>query len=71
MNRAANAGAPLGARRQARCSHGTMHTNEEVRRLNDVIQAVEIECGRVRNVENVETGRGTVRIGEGDRIIVL
>jgi hypothetical protein len=45
------------------------YTNEEVRRLNDAIQAVEIERGRVRNVESFETKRGTLRIGEGDRIV--
>jgi ATP-dependent exoDNAse (exonuclease V) alpha subunit len=45
------------------------YTNEEVRRLNDAIQAVEIEHGRVRNVESFETKHGTLRIGEGDRIV--
>lgn len=44
------------------------YTNEEVATLNAAIQAVEIGRGRVRNVQEFETERGLVRIGEGDRI---
>ena len=44
------------------------YTNEEVRRLNDALQAVEIERGRVKNLVELETERGTLRIGEGDRV---
>ena len=44
------------------------YTNEEVRRLNDALQAVEIERGRVKNLVEMETERGTLRIGEGDRV---
>ena len=44
------------------------YTNEEVRRLNDALQAVEIERGRVKNLIELETERGTLRIGEGDRL---
>jgi hypothetical protein len=45
------------------------YTNEEVRRLNDAIQALEIERGRVRNVRSFETERGTLQVGEGDRLM--
>ena len=44
------------------------YTNEEVRRLNDAIQAIEIERGRVRDCVTLETERGTVSVGVGDRI---
>ncbi|WP_024514747.1 AAA family ATPase [Bradyrhizobium sp. Tv2a-2] len=45
------------------------YTNEEARRLNDTIQALEIERGRVRSIGHFETGSGTLKIGEGDRIV--
>lgn len=45
------------------------YTNEEVRRLNDAIQAVEIKRGRVTNVTEIEIDDGTLRIGEGDRLM--
>jgi ATP-dependent exoDNAse (exonuclease V) alpha subunit len=45
------------------------YTNEEVRRLNDAIQELEIERGRVLGVQSFETDRGTLRVGEGDRIV--
>lgn len=44
------------------------YTNEEVRRLNDAMQAIEIERGRVTDCITLETERGTVAIGVGDRI---
>ena len=44
------------------------YTNEEVRRLNDEVQAMEVGRGRVRNVHTFETSRGTLHVGEGDRI---
>ncbi|MCA7121344.1 MAG: hypothetical protein LGL72_18585, partial [Acidibrevibacterium sp.] len=44
------------------------YTNEEVRRLNDAIQAIEIERGRVRDCITLETERGTLSVGVGDRI---
>lgn len=44
------------------------YTNEEVRRLNDAMQAIEIERGRVGEGITLETERGTTFIGIGDRI---
>lgn len=44
------------------------YTNEEVRRLNDAMQAIEIERGRVRDCVTLETERGTLSVGVGDRI---
>lgn len=44
------------------------YTNDEVRRLNDAMQAIEIERGRVSDCITLETERGTVAIGVGDRI---
>jgi hypothetical protein len=44
------------------------YTNEEVKRLNDEVQAMEVGRGRVRNVRTFETSRGTLHVGEGDRI---
>tara|TARA_R110000850_G_scaffold20172_2_gene60183 strand:- start:860 stop:3235 length:2376 start_codon:yes stop_codon:yes gene_type:complete len=44
------------------------YTNEEVRRLNDAMQAIEIERGRVKDCITVETERGTLSVGVGDRI---
>ena len=44
------------------------YTNEEVRRLNDAIQAIEIGRGRVRDCITLETERGTLSVGVGDRI---
>lgn len=44
------------------------YTNDEVRRLNDAVQALEIERGRVRDIRTFETERGTLRVGAGDRI---
>jgi ATP-dependent exoDNAse (exonuclease V) alpha subunit len=43
-------------------------TNEEVWLLNAAIQALEIDRGRVRNVEEFWTSRGVFCVGEGDRI---
>jgi ATP-dependent exoDNAse (exonuclease V) alpha subunit len=37
--------------------------------LNDAIQALEVERGRVRNVSQFETANGALKIGEGDRIV--
>jgi hypothetical protein len=45
------------------------YTNEEARRLNDAIQDLEIERGRVRNLSHFGTDNGALRIGEGDRIV--
>lgn len=44
------------------------YTNEEVRRLNDAMQAIEIERGRVTDCVTLETERGTLSVGVGDRI---
>lgn len=44
------------------------YTNAEVRRLNDAMQAIEIERGRVTDCITIETERGTVSVGVGDRI---
>lgn len=44
------------------------YTNVETRRLNDLLQAIQVERGRVRNLVTLETERGTLRVGEGDRI---
>ena len=44
------------------------YTNEEVRRLNDALQAIEITRGRVRDCITLETERGTLSVGVGDRI---
>ncbi len=44
------------------------YTNVETRRLNDLLQAIQIERGRVRDLMTLETERGTLRVGEGDRI---
>ena len=44
------------------------YTNEEVRRLNDALQAIEIARGRVRDCITLETERGTLSVGVGDRI---
>lgn len=44
------------------------YTNEEVRRLNDAMQAIEVERGRVTHRINLETERGTLSVGIGDRI---
>lgn len=44
------------------------YTNEEVRRLNDAIQAIEIERGRVTDCITLETERGTLSVGVGDRV---
>jgi hypothetical protein len=46
------------------------YTNEEVRRLNDAVQAMEIERGRVGELHTFETARGTLRVGEGDRVMI-
>jgi hypothetical protein len=46
------------------------YTNEEVRRLNDAVQQMEIERGRVTNIASFETSRGTFRVGEGDRVMI-
>lgn len=52
--------------------HGTRfvfaYTNEEVRRLNDAMQAIEIERGRVTDCITLETERGTLSVGVGDRV---
>ncbi len=39
------------------------YTNDEVRRLNDAMQAIEIGRGRVRDCVALETERGTVSVG--------
>lgn len=44
------------------------YTNAEVRRLNDAIQALEVERGRVGPLSAFETEAGTVQVGEGDRL---
>jgi hypothetical protein len=44
------------------------YTNEEVDQLNAALQAVEVARGRVRGLREVETARGTIRVGEGDRV---
>lgn len=44
------------------------YTNEEVRRLNDAMQAIEITRGRVKECVILETERGTLSVGVGDRI---
>ena len=44
------------------------YTNEEVRRLNDAMQAIEIERGRVTDCITLETERGTLSVGVGDRV---
>lgn len=44
------------------------YTNEEVRRLNDAMQAIEIARGRVADCITLETERGTLSVGVGDRI---
>ena len=44
------------------------YTNEEVRRLNDDMQAIEIARGRVKDCITLETERGTVAVGVGDRV---
>ncbi|MDQ0314887.1 AAA family ATPase [Amorphus orientalis] len=44
------------------------YTNEEVRRLNDALQAIEIERDRVTDLITLETERGTLHVGVGDRI---
>lgn len=44
------------------------YTNEEVRRLNDAVQAIEIKRGRVTACITLETERGTLSIGVGDRV---
>lgn len=46
------------------------YTNEEVKRLNDAVQQIEAERGRVTNVATFETSRGTLRVGEGDRVMI-
>jgi hypothetical protein len=46
------------------------YTNDEVRRLNDSVQQMEIERGRVKNLQTFETSRGTLRVGEGDRVML-
>jgi hypothetical protein len=45
------------------------YTNDEARRLNDAMQDIEIARGRVVNVAELETENGTLRIGEGDRLM--
>lgn len=44
------------------------YTNEEVRRLNDAMQAIEIDRGRVTACITLETERGTLSVGVGDRV---
>lgn len=44
------------------------YTNDEVRRLNDAMQAIEIERKRVTDCVTLETERGTLSVGAGDRI---
>ena len=44
------------------------YTNAEVRRLNDAIQALEVERGRVGPLSTFETEVGTVQVGQGDRL---
>lgn len=44
------------------------YTNEEVRRLNDAIQVIEMARGRVAGCITLETERGTLSVGVGDRI---
>lgn len=44
------------------------YTNEEVRRLNDAMQAIEMDRGRVSDCITLETERGTLSVGVGDRI---
>lgn len=44
------------------------YTNEEVRRLNDAMQAIEIDRGRIKACITLETERGTLSVGVGDRI---
>ena len=44
------------------------YTNAEVRRLNDAIQALEVERGRVGPLSAFETEAGTVQVGQGDRL---
>jgi len=44
------------------------YTNQEVKRLNDALQAVEVERGRVGSLQTFETEQGTVRLGTGDRL---
>lgn len=44
------------------------YTNEEVRRLNDAMQAIEIDRGRVTACITLETEQGTLSVGVGDRI---
>lgn len=44
------------------------YTNEEVKRLNDALQAIEVERGRVGSLQIFETEQGTVRLGTGDRL---
>ena len=44
------------------------YTNEECRKLNDGVQEIEIARGRVTNLHVFETERGTLRVGEGDRL---
>ena len=46
------------------------YTNEEVRRLNDAVQTMEIARGRVTGISTFETSRGTLRVGEGDRVML-
>jgi len=44
------------------------YTNEECRKLNHGVQEIEIARGRVTNLHVFETERGTLRVGEGDRL---
>ncbi|MBU0727036.1 MAG: AAA family ATPase [Alphaproteobacteria bacterium] len=44
------------------------YTNDEVRQLNDAMQAIEIARGRVRDCITLETERGTLSVGAGDRV---
>ncbi len=44
------------------------YTNQEVKRLNDALQAVEVGRGRVGSLQTFETEQGTVRLGTGDRL---
>jgi ATP-dependent exoDNAse (exonuclease V) alpha subunit len=46
------------------------YTNREVNALNRAIQAVEIEAGRVTDLQEVTTDRSKLRLGIGDRIVL-
>jgi len=44
------------------------HSNASVNSLNTVLQAQQIKAGKVRNTRQFSAERGTIRVGEGDRV---